>query len=78
MNQPKLETNKLLFRIAAIIFLLIGVGLLLYGVITYFIYTSSNTTPLGVFSFPLIMTYISYPFLLLGFFLVILGWGRKR
>ena len=71
--------NKtLLFKVSSILSLLIGVGILIYGMIEYFIMIQGITSPIGIFDRPLLIIYLSFPFLILGFFLFVLGWGKPK
>lgn len=72
------QSKTTLFRIFAVVCLIAGITLLGYGVIEYFISVSNSTTPIGVFDRPLLITYSSFPLLLLGFFFYVLGWGKKK
>ena len=71
--------NKtLLFKTASILSLLIGIGVLIYGMIEYFIMIQGITSPIDIFDRPLLIVYLSFPFLILGFFLFVLGWGKPK
>jgi len=74
-NKSELKTK--IIKMLAIAFLAIGLGLLIYGMVEYMIFVSNNTTPLGIFDRPLIIIYSSSPLLFGGFYLFVLGWGRK-
>jgi len=79
-NTMNLINNKktMLYKTLSIIILALGLGLLTYGMVEYIIHVSTNTTPLGMFDRPLLIIYGSSPLLFLGFFLFILGWGKKN
>ena len=74
----KEQRNKIIYKVSAIVVLIAGLGLLVFGMVEYIIHVSTNTTPLGMFDRPLLIIYGSSPLLFLGFFLFILGWGKKN
>ena len=74
----KEQRNKIIYKVSAIVVLIAGLGLLAFGMVEYIIHVSTNTTPLGMFDRPLLIIYGSSPLLFLGFFLFILGWGKKN
>ena len=74
----KEQRNKIIYKVSAIVVLIAGLGLLVFGMVEYIIHVSTNTTPLGMFDRPLLIIYGSSPLLFLGFFLFIVGWGKKK
>jgi len=74
-NNSELKTK--IIKVLAIVFLVIGLGLLIYGMVEYMMFVPNNTTTLGIFDRPLIIIYSSSPLLFGGFYLFVLGWGRK-
>lgn len=70
--------TKLIIKILAIMTLLIGVSLLITGMVDYFLTIAQSSTPLDLFSRPLLLIYTSSPLLFLGFFFLVLGWGKKK
>ena len=76
-----METNNQLktkiYKVVAIAFLAVGLGLLIYGMVEYIMHLANSATPLDIFDRPLLIIYASSPLLFIGFYLFVLGWGRK-
>ena len=72
------STKKLTLKVFSIITLVIGFAVLLYGMILYFIQVASGEGPLTLLDKPMIIIYVSFPIMILGFFLYVLGYGKKK
>ncbi len=76
--ENKIKTKTLVLRILSIITLILGFAVLVYGMIDYFIQVSTSGSPLTLTDRPMIIIYISFPIMFLGFFLYVLGYGKKK
>lgn len=76
-----MEKNKLLFKILSIILLLAGITFLVIGLIDFFEVANYNANKLPsepTRSMNLLWTALATPTLFGGFFLFILGFGKKK
>lgn len=73
----KISTKTKVIRILAIITIVLGFAVLIWGFVDYVRFLAS-ATPITLFSRPMIIIYGSFPVMILGFYLYIIGFGKKK